>query len=423
MSAGGGNVTTTRPREQGRSRRQHHHQTPSLPLDVVLAIAARTDAPTLVRCAATCADARRRLADDPNLRARLRLRHTDRFVLPLLRGDLAHVVDSFSRNSDTYLVDADGGRTCRMRRVTTGGFPLASRDGLLLLRMDKELRVCNPATGRSQAIPLPESLPGSAQLYGKYALLVGDGEDGDSGGAIVGRSFQVIFAYLELSLHRRYLHVQTFSPERGAWSGFTEIRTPNLHGSSLKRGLDKALVVGGAVHWLCLTNTGAYAVKLHVRSAQVTVTTLPEGFPRSKESWWHETPLLATSSAGGSPVVLVARGNKILAWAQAKQTAKWKAQPQVVVDVEAMLRFLDSVGGTRPSAWTRPELKLEWFAERSGVVLVRMANGSGHFFWLDLQSMAIVRWFSDPRISYESTHCPYEMSLSDWVPTFSSSAV
>ncbi|RLN36257.1 hypothetical protein C2845_PM03G15460 [Panicum miliaceum] len=423
MAGAGRGSDVTRPPTQGRAWRPPRHQAPSLPLDVVLAIAARTDEPTLVRCAATCADARRRLADDDpaNLRARLRLRHADgRFVLPLLRGDLVHVHDSYRRTSDMYMVDAR-----RMRRVTTGGVPLASRDGLLLLRMAKELRVCDPATGRSQAIPLPpESLPVDVR-YGKYVLLVGgdggDDEDDDGGaGAILGQPFQVLLADIELSQHRRYLRFQTFSPARRAWSRCTEIRTPNLQGSRLQQGLGKALVVGGAVHWLCLADTGAYALKLHVRAAQVTVTMLPDSVPHNQYSWWHE-PLLATSSAGGSPVVLAVYGNKILAWAQSKQTAKWKPQPQVVVEAEAMLWFLDGAGGTRPSVWTRLELQLEWFAERSGAVLIRMSHE--HFFWLDLQSMEIIRWFSDSKIGYGSQHWPYEMNLSDWVPTFNTSTV
>ncbi|CAN6169145.1 unnamed protein product [Urochloa humidicola] len=433
MPPAGGDVVS-RTRAQGKGRRRRQQQTPSLPLDVVLAIAARTDAATLVRCAATCAEARRRLADDGDLRSRLRLRHTDRFVLPLLRGDLVHVEDSFRRKKDMYLVDAAAaaaGGDCKVRRVTTGGFPLSSRDGLVLLRMDKELRVCDPATGRSHAVPLPppeSSSPSSIRFTGdkKYVLLVGDGEDGGSNSiATTGRPFQILLAGLEVSPHRRYLKFQTFSPELGggaSWSSRAEIRVPNLHGSQLKRGLGRDLVIGGAVHWLCLTDAGHYSLKLHVKTAQVAVAALPESVPHSPYSWWYK-PLLATSAAGGSgsPVLLIADGNRVLAWGQAKQTTKWKPQPQVVVDMEAMLRFLDGAGGTRPISWSTPQLELEWFAEMSGAVLIRMANY--HFFWFDLQSMEIVRCFSDARVGYGSYHCPYEMSLSDWVPAFSSKAV
>nr|CAB3458885.1 unnamed protein product [Digitaria exilis] len=225
--------------------------------------------------AATCADARRRLADDPNLRGRLRLRHAvDRFVPPLLRGDLFHERHTYHhRHSDMYLADF---ATTKLRRVTAAaGYPVTWRDGLLLLRMDKNhLRVCDPATGRSQAVPLPDPPPArSAQANEEYALLVGeDAASSAAAASTAGRPFQVLFAYIEVSKHRRYLQVQTFSPEHGggAWSSRAEIRTPNLHGSRLIRGLGKAMVVGGAVHWLCLTDAGAYAVRLHVRAAQVT---------------------------------------------------------------------------------------------------------------------------------------------------------
>jgi len=74
----------------------------SLPLDLLPEIAARSDPATLVRCAATCKELRRHIAD-PAFRASLRLRrHADqRFVRPsLLRGGL---VDRW--NGNLMLVD------------------------------------------------------------------------------------------------------------------------------------------------------------------------------------------------------------------------------------------------------------------------------------------------------------------------------
>jgi hypothetical protein len=157
-------------------------------------------------------------------------------------------------------------------RKVTAEFPsalLASRDGLLLVRAAKELRVCEPATGRSQILPSEPTFPGHTinRYYHplKYVLLVGDGDEGAAGA--YGRPFQLLIANLQLSHHRRHLQIQIFSSEHDSWGPFTEIRIPNLYGSHLKQPLDRALVVGGAVHWLCLTDSGSYVIKLHVRSA------------------------------------------------------------------------------------------------------------------------------------------------------------
>jgi hypothetical protein len=74
-------------RPQASGGRRQYQQATSLPLDTVLEIAARSDATTLVRCASTCWEMRRRL---------LRLRHdADRFVRPLLRGHLVVKGSSF----------------------------------------------------------------------------------------------------------------------------------------------------------------------------------------------------------------------------------------------------------------------------------------------------------------------------------------
>jgi hypothetical protein len=103
------------------------------------------------------------------------------------------------------------------------------------------------------------------------------------------------------------------------------------------------LVVGGAVHWLCLTDSAGYVLELRVRAAapRLTMTKLPESFPY--KSRWNIRHLMATMEAGGSPAVLVADGEKISAWTQSKHTARWNQQPQVVIEYEAISRFLGSV--------------------------------------------------------------------------------
>ncbi|OEL33375.1 hypothetical protein BAE44_0005608 [Dichanthelium oligosanthes] len=206
---------------------------------------------------------------------------------------------------------------------------------------------------------------------------------------------------------------RAFSSELGTWGPCTDIQTPR---GQIRRSSDaqrpnnenglrgRPLVVGGAVHWLCPTHSAGYVLKLRVRAAaaaaapRLTVTKLPESYPyNSKGQAKH---LLATMAAGGSPAVLVADGEKISAWTQSKNTASWNPQPQVVIEYEAISRFLGSVGEgsqlQQLQALPTQQVNLDWFSVRTGVVLIRMHDY--YLLWLDLQSMEIVRWSKDLRI-------------------------
>jgi hypothetical protein len=310
--------------------------------------------------------------------------------------------------------------------------PLAWRDGLFLVRTSDlprrcdELRVCDPATGRSQTLPSEPTFTGDAKRlhpwaatatekrWQPYVLLGG----GDASGII--RPFQVLKANLVMSEHHRYLETQTFSSESGTWGTYAKLRAPHFHGSTLlRKGGGMPLVVGGVVHWLCLTDAASYVLRLNIRTtpAQVTVTTLPASFPRPNNDYRMSIDyLLATVTAGGSLMVLVADREKISAWVQnaTKPTAKWKPRPEVVLEYEAFLRF-------RSIAWSGTFLvRLHWFAERSGFLLVNAGVQYG-FFLLDLRSKKIVQWFSGRRLnSFHTVLVPYEMDLSSWVPTFTS---
>ncbi|CAN6219833.1 unnamed protein product [Urochloa humidicola] len=354
--AGGGDVVVPSSREQAARGARRRRQTAAwLPLDVVAAIAARSDAATLVRCAATCKDARRRIADDPGFLGRLRLRHTDRFLLPLLRGHLVKISNYKERAGthlyrvDTTAADADAVRVTKVTFGPQGGKskdskgiePMDSRRGVLLVRMptapgseNKELlRVCNPATGRSLTLPPEPPFPHVWDRDIHYVLLVGDG---DKGGGAIGRPFKVLKAKLFLwGRGQRRLLLQTFSSEHGAWSSRTEIPTPNLHGNNLWTPLgSRPLVVGDALHWLCLTDAGSYFLMLRAGTARVKETALPSSFPRGKTYQY----LVAETLEG--PAVLVADDQRISAWVQSKHTKKWKQQPKVVIENKEVLRSL-----------------------------------------------------------------------------------
>ncbi|TVU37375.1 hypothetical protein EJB05_10686, partial [Eragrostis curvula] len=251
-----------------------------------------------------------------------------------------------------------------------------------------------------------------------YVLLVGDNDDagGCFSATAVGRPFQVLKANIVLAKHSRYLKMHIFSSEDGAWGPYTKTRTPQLHGGLRRyRGRCRPLAVGNnTVHWLCLTDAASYVLKIKPQTSIVTVTTLPASFPNTIR---HSYLLVTMAAAGGTPVMLVADHDKITAWAQAKRTAKWAKEPQVVAECEAILRLLQYQDGWRQSILADQNLHvhLMWFAQRSGIVLVTIdARGS---FWLDLRSMKIVR---SSRTLNGDANYPYEMDLASWVPTFSS---
>ncbi|KAL6642418.1 hypothetical protein ACP70R_020599 [Stipagrostis hirtigluma subsp. patula] len=388
-------------------------------LDLLLDIAARTDPVTLVRCAATCRDMRRHIAD-PMFHRHLGLRAPRRPLRPL---PPARAPDDTKAPEDrTVLLTA---AACSPPRPD-GDEPSRSillkdaRDGLLLVRTkdqlgnDDELRVCRPATGRSQVIP-----PGR-EFFGRYVLLVGDGED-DS---VLGRPFRVLkMCAVESNRHPclldqvQTLQVQTFFSEKKAWGPYTQIPIPCVHGVWLIR---KPLVAGGAVHWLCRSDTGYCVLKLHyvAGEARVTTTELPASFHLEYSGVFpaEKRLLLATTSpaAGGSLCVVAADSEKISAWVQLEPgSSRWERQ--TVMENEAMVRFR---GAGMPSRvkLRMGTVRLSWFAERSGTVI---ADTSCGFFELDLQSKEIVRRFhGEWTLFCGVTYHPHEMDLASWVPTF-----
>ncbi|OEL26348.1 hypothetical protein BAE44_0012631 [Dichanthelium oligosanthes] len=255
--------------------------TTSLLLDLILDIAACSDPATLVRCAATCKDLRRHTAD-PAFRRRLRLRHCDRFVPSLLRGHL--VANYLVDNGNLHFVDTTSPYSTRVLRADAcfppgpDGEPLmrqgellASRDGLLLVRTAglpcHELRICCPATGRSQALP-----PLTSEFDGQYVLLVGDGEKA----SLAGLS----------KCSRRAMCCQIASPLctsrfslRARVLGATTLRSRLLASMEAGRGASPSPWLLGTLSTGCASPTQRAILTLHVGAApQVTSTKLPASF-------------------------------------------------------------------------------------------------------------------------------------------------
>jgi hypothetical protein len=148
-------------------------------------------------------------------------------------------------------------------------------------------------------------------------------------------------------------------------------------------------------------DTKYYVLKLRDRAATVTFTELPESCQRACMVLHDRTGqilLQATSPSGRSPIVLVADKNMVSAWAQSERTGKWCEWPE----------FVKGRG-------RRGSLRLEWFAERSGLVLVTAPDSN--MFLLDLRSKDIIKCSSTTTAASRGTY-PYEMDVSSWVPTF-----
>nr|TKW25091.1 LOW QUALITY PROTEIN: hypothetical protein SEVIR_3G093900v2 [Setaria viridis] len=329
-----------------------------LPLDLVLEIAALSDPATLPYL-------HRRIAD-PAFHGRLRLRHADRFVP-------SSCAATWSIRMDQYLVDYDTGQLAAAGCFPSGEpsrlhEPVAARDGLVLVPnvAAEELRVCSPVTGRSQTIHR------GATFHGQYVLLVGDGD-----GGVIGRSFQVLKVTSVMSKRSRChcLQIQTFSSVHGAWSPRIRVR----------------LLANGAVHWLCRSDTTYYIFKLDVgeASAKVTATKLSASFHGAygRAAAGQKHILLATKPACMNLCVLVTDSDRISVWSQSGcSPARWGERPEAVIKIDAVMNFTSWLG----RRWQTCKVRLEWFAERSGVVLI-VAPGS-RYFWLDLRTKEIFRW-------------------------------
>lgn len=183
---------------------------PSLPLDLLLEVAARSDAVAIVRCAAASKRLRGAISD-PDFRRRLALRAAANgcFNPALLRG--------ISYWSQCW----DGSPPKQVARKTVppqsfpGRFnaslefePVASRDGLVVLRHDRhplpKFRVCNSFTGDASDVP-------PTDVYGcnKFALIAVDDHC---------RFFQLLVA-------DETLWTQIYSSRDGRWSA---VRAPHL---------------------------------------------------------------------------------------------------------------------------------------------------------------------------------------------------
>lgn len=174
-----------------------------------------------------------------------------------------------------------------------------------------------------------------------------------------------------------------------------------MHGDEKLQRPENSVVVRDTVHWLYHLDRTYYVLKVHLKAARVSFTDLPKSFHvacRSLRDTRAQILLATSPPLGRSPMVLVADKGMISGWVQSERTRKWSKQPQFIVkDCWAAMK-----AGVR-------SMRLEWFAERSGVVLVTAPDSS---ILLDLRSKSMTKCCSS------SSTIAYEMDVSSWVPTF-----
>ncbi|CAL5043363.1 unnamed protein product [Urochloa decumbens] len=331
------------------SRHQH------LPSDLLLEIAARSDATTVIRCTAASKPLcqRRRLRPRPPPGRLLRS-----YQLEHDGGAVAVTSPRVRLDAATLAVDSDW-------------LPESSRDGLLLRRDVREkklindrvyltsrlvLRVCDTSTGRVVAASLPQATAlkyyvGHVVRAKSYATaLLPDRERG--------AAFEVV----DMDMH---LRVQTFSSEAGEWGAARAVHPasarPWVFGQ--RDAPCGAAVVGRNVHWLCFR---AAEVEL-LRGCRLSGTG-GGADPYCYEM--HKALLLHVAAGGTWPEMVAAEADAVTVWtldyaaAGEGSDARWSRR--AVIGRQAIAAQLGTAG------WDvlQGAIKLEGLGERSGTVLL-----------------------------------------------------
>ncbi|CAN6291687.1 unnamed protein product [Urochloa humidicola] len=350
---------------------------PTIPLDPLLDILARTDAATVVRCAATSKPIRRAILD-PAFRHAITITTTNFVPAFLLGFSYVHRALSSNHTDEPARVVALQGRPRFDAALLAAFEPVAARGGLVILRQRepaagavpnlRELRVCNSLTGDTTILPHPTV----QDEYPPALLAVTD----------AGRSFELLVA-------DRCLRTQTFSTKQGKWSAVVETRLPPRHCYDVPAGSGGAqahpVVLGAVVHWLCHGGCLHPGVKVLDTGAgnMATQIELPADWDLTRVRCTQriDAGLLLAKSGDGRLSLLVAEVGAIAMWTLAAKeagSARWSRQ--VVIRRQDIGR--EAVEGPSFS------VRFMGFGERSGAVILQM-DGIG-LVRLDLGSKEAV---------------------------------
>ncbi|RCV40644.1 hypothetical protein SETIT_9G071800v2 [Setaria italica] len=336
---------------------------PPIPLDPLLEILARTDATTVVRCAATSKPVRRAIAGPDFRHAITARRATDGgggFDPSLLLGFSCVHRGSCTDDPARVAQQALRGNRLRFDAGLLEAFePVAARGGLVVLRQREaasapKLRVCNSLTGDTTCLP-----PAAVQdEYPPALVAVGD----------AGRSFELLIA-------DRCLRTQTFSSKEGKWRAVVDTRLLPRHCYDVPSGNGAHPVVLGAgtiIHWLCHRCLDPGVKVLDTGTGQATQIELPPDYlTRVRYSQRLDTGFLLAASPDG-------RLGSMWTLAEDDGSARWTRQ--VVIRRQAIAR----------AAMEGPSYSVRFlgFGERSGAVMLQM-EGVG-LVQLDLGSKEAV---------------------------------
>ncbi|KAJ1294424.1 hypothetical protein BS78_01G145300 [Paspalum vaginatum] len=353
---------------------------PVLPPDVLLEIVARSDAATLVRCAASCKPLRREILRPafirrvchepegvvpPRLLGFLRLGHDHRDKVhgpgPPVGFSLAHpatpAAESFSQKHLAPLLSRNAAVAKLLNRG--GDRPLTSRNGLVLLyggfysapsgrRPPSFPHMCvyDPMAGNLATFCGAPGIYPSCTPCTFVLLTAADG---------IGCSFLVVVVdFTGLMDASGSIKIQTMSADDaaagGTWAPSTSVRHPRAQqgSSSTLHGRSRLAVVvlGGFVHWLMhelKRNSpppyGMHILTYHVGTATVGTIELPtatDGLPIS-ESKGRDLHLASSPDGRLSLVVMDRQPLTISIWLLSGSDG-WARH--AVIDAEANLRSL-----------------------------------------------------------------------------------
>ncbi|KAL6636829.1 hypothetical protein ACP70R_024401 [Stipagrostis hirtigluma subsp. patula] len=367
-----------------------------LPADLLLEVAARMDVMTVLRCAATSKPLRRAILD-PGFRRLLDLRAASGGFGPaLLLGFSYRVTNKKTKLFRSHVVENASPRPRPRLRIDEPSLleslePVASRDGLLVLRRDGGgPTVCDTLTGDVTSLPPT----GMSVYYPPAVLAVGGGSD---------RSF-------ELLVVDRDLRIQTLLSKNGRWGAVRAVTRPAKLGSPAPA---HPAVVGRAVHWLCL---GArprwprdpehyHVLAVDVDAAEATKVRLPPRYSGRMFATARDG-YLRLVTVGGRLSLVVAESFAVSVWTLTSAPA-WSRH--VVISTVELVRRTGLPPADPPRSFC--PMRLLGFGERSGVVVLEMRPRELVYLNLGTKAVTVARHASQFESGCITHVCLHEVGL------------
>ncbi|KAK3146648.1 hypothetical protein QOZ80_3BG0269400 [Eleusine coracana subsp. coracana] len=394
-----------------------------LPTDLLLEIIARTDAETIVRCAATSKPLRRDILRPDFIR---RVCHEHEGVVPAFLLGFVHAYDkanavarppapfslvhpetpaaaSFSKKHILRPLSRSTGADL-LRRYE----PLTSRHGLIALsrqhiRHDWRTDICvyDPFTGVRKFFSGPPDINYYSTLY--VLLTAADG---------VGCSF-LLLAMDYINVHMPYcIKIQTVSSGTTEWEAAMTLAThPPLSASSFLKPCCDAVVLGTSIHCLMYGERCSMILTYKlgtttVRSIKLPTDRLPKGFQKFN--------LHLASSPDGRLRLLVSDRLKVSVWLLLPTGDGWERQ--CTLDMEAIV---SSLVPDLAQHLLSPDRMIEFVGSgvKSGAILLRPStmrrmedSEEDRFVLLDLETMEMRRVIIKKN-HWNSSPFPYEVDL------------